>query len=138
MWNKILKHKPKTFGVVGAHCYAMLLVISCGLRASVLTYTLRPTSQRSERTNNPLKNKNGSRDCKSDSIFELNLLHKELSSDTRTQRSQGGCFADLPDREGGPLSLLNFFIVEQQKTGNLYASENPFGCMLFNYFNIFI
>ena len=37
----------------------------------------------------------------------------------------------------GVLNSLNFFIVEQQKSDDLSFSENPFACMLFNYFNIF-
>ena len=33
---------------------------------------------------------------------------------------------------------LNFFIVEQQKEEGLLSQKRPFGCMLFNYFNILI
>ena len=32
---------------------------------------------------------------------------------------------------------LDFFIVKQQKTRGLYVFERRFGCMSFNYFNIF-
>ena len=35
------------------------------------------------------------------------------------------------------LFFLNFFIVEQQKSGDFPSQKFPFGCMLFNYFNIY-
>ena len=42
--------------------------------------------------------------------------------------------------DGGVSSLypfLFFLLLKQQKPGNLYASQRPFGCMLFNNFNIY-
>ena len=33
-------------------------------------------------------------------------------------------------------NCLNFFIVKQQKEKALLSEKRPFGCMLFNYFNI--
>ena len=36
------------------------------------------------------------------------------------------------------LNALNFFIVEQQKSGGLLCKKKSSGCMLFNYFNILI
>ena len=35
------------------------------------------------------------------------------------------------------LNSLNFLIVEQQKRDALFSKKKRFGCMLFNYFNIF-
>ena len=32
---------------------------------------------------------------------------------------------------------LNIFVVEQQKSEDLLCKKKPFGCMLFNYFNIY-
>ena len=41
--------------------------------------------------------------------------------------------------DGGVSSLYPFLflLLKQQKPGNLYASQRPFRCMLFNNFNIY-
>ena len=37
-----------------------------------------------------------------------------------------------------PSTFSYFLLLKQQRPGNLYASQSPFRCMLFNHFNIYM